>query len=132
MAEKPKERSDLCEIVEIFRSHFSEEESRGLFGLEDEVDYEARKFKLERLQEKIASLDRGYEGTVRACPRCTRKSQYYKGDCARRIRLDCGALSVKRAYYVCGACKESSYPLDERLGLVKGQEQGRLREKLAL
>ncbi len=132
MTEKPKERSDLCEIVEIFRSHFSEEESRGLFGLEDEVDYEARKFKLERLQEKIVSLDRGYEGTVRACPRCTRKSQYYKGDCARRIRLDCGAVSVKRAYYVCGACKESSYPLDERLGLVKGQEQGRLREKLAL
>ena len=132
MDEKPKASSGLCEIVEIFRSQFAEEESRGLFGLEDEVDYEARKFKLERLQEKIASLDRGYEGPVRACPRCTGKSQSYKGDCARRIRLDCGTLSVKRAYYVCGTCQESSYPLDERLGLVKGQEQGRLREKLAL
>ena len=118
MDENPKASSGLCEIVEIFRSQFAEEESRGLFGLEDEGDYEARKFKLERLQEKIASLDRGYEGPVRACPRCTGKSQSYKGDCARRIRLDCGTLSVKRAYYVCGTCQESSYPLDERLGNV--------------
>jgi hypothetical protein len=43
-----------------------------------------------------------------------------------------GALTVHRAYYVCLACGQTSYPLDEKLGLVEGKEQGRLREKLAL
>jgi hypothetical protein len=39
---------------------------------------------------------------------------------------------VARAYYVCPACRTTSYPLDERLGVVEGKEQGRLREELAL
>jgi len=50
----------------------------------------------------------------------------------REVEVDCGTLRVGRAYYVCGACGQTSYPLDEKLGLVEGKEQGRLREKLAL
>jgi hypothetical protein len=46
--------------------------------------------------------------------------------------FDCGTLTVQRAYYVCPTCGETSYPLDEKLGLVEGKEQGRVREKLAL
>ena len=37
-----------------------------------------------------------------------------------------------RAYYVCPRCHTASYPLDEQLGVGDEQEQGRLREKLAL
>ncbi len=50
----------------------------------------------------------------------------------RELVFDCGTLTVQRAYYVCLACGQTSYPLDEQLGLVEGKEQGRLREKLAL
>ena len=39
---------------------------------------------------------------------------------------------MRRAYYVCLRCHATSYPLDEQLGLGEEQEQGRLREKLAL
>ena len=41
------------------------------------------------------------------------------------------SLTAQRAYYVCLGCGQTSYPLDERLGLVEGKEQGRLREKVA-
>jgi hypothetical protein len=46
--------------------------------------------------------------------------------------VDGGTVSVQRAYYYCSACGQSSYPLDEKLGWGEEQEQGRLREKLAL
>ena len=41
-------------------------------------------------------------------------------------------LTGQRAYYVSLACGQASYPLNEKLGLVDGKEQGWLREKLAL
>ncbi len=50
----------------------------------------------------------------------------------RELNFNCGTLRVEGAYYVCMACGQTSYPLDERLGVVEGKEQGRLREKLAL
>ena len=46
--------------------------------------------------------------------------------------IECGTLTIQRAYYVCPRCHTASYPLDEQLGLGDEQEQGRLREKLAL
>jgi hypothetical protein len=48
------------------------------------------------------------------------------------LEFDCGTLTVQRAYYVCATCSQTSYPLDKKLGLVEGKEQGRLREQLAL
>ena len=80
---------------------------------------------------RIAGYDRGYEGGRRRCPRWG-KWQKYKGERAREVAVDGGTLTVQRAYYVCAFCGETSYPLDERLGLVEGHEQGRLREKLTL
>src|ERR1051325_2433726 len=104
---------------------------KGIFGLEDEADEVARQAKLRHLAEQIAAYDRGYEGGRRRCPRCG-QWQKYKGETSRELVFECGTLTVHRAYYVCLACGQTSYPLDEKLGLVEGKEQGRLREKLAL
>lgn len=103
----------------------------GLFGREDTADEIARQAKLRSLAEQIALYDRGYEGGQRRCPRCG-QGQRYKGEASRELLFDCGTVTVHRAYYVCAACGQTTYPLDERLGLAEGQEQGRLREKLAL
>src|ERR1044071_268073 len=83
------------------------------------------------MAERVMAYDRGYEGARRRCPRCGHW-QRYKGEQARELEFDCGRLTVQRAYYVCAACGQTDYPLDEKLGLVEGKEQGRLREKLAL
>jgi hypothetical protein len=104
---------------------------RGIFGIEEEADAVARQAKLHRMAERIAAYDRGYEGGRRRCPRCG-QWQKYKGEAIRDLVFDCGTLTVQRAYYVCLGCRETSYPLDEQLGLGEEQEQGRLREKLAL
>ena len=104
---------------------------RGIFGIEEEADAMARQAKLQRMAERIAAYDRGYEGGRRRCPRCG-QWQKYKGDATRELVVDCGTLTVQRAYYVCLGCRKTSYPLDEQLGLGEEQEQGRLREKLAL
>jgi len=104
---------------------------RGIFGIEEEADVVARQAKLHRMAERIAAYDRGYEGGRRRCPRCG-QWQKYKGNVTRELVFDCGTLTIRRAYYVCLGCRETSYPLDEQLGLGEEQEQGRLREKLAL
>jgi hypothetical protein len=83
------------------------------------------------MADQIAAYDRGYEGGRRRCPRCGHW-QKYKGEASRELVFDCGTLTVQRAYYVCPVCHQTTYPLDEQLGLGEGQEQGRLREKLAL
>src|SRR5262245_19972248 len=114
-----------------FEAIIGRQGSKGIFGIEDEADEVARQAKLRRMAERIAEYGRGYEGGRRRCPRCGRW-QKYKGEMAREIEVDCGTLTVQRAYYVCPACGQTSYPLDEKLGLVEGKEQGRLRERLAL
>src|SRR5262245_56868620 len=114
-----------------FEAIIGRQGSKGIFGIEDEADEVARQAKLRRMAERIAEYGRGYEGGRRRCPRCGRW-QKYKGEMAREIAVDCGTLTDQRAYYVCPACGQTSYPLDEKLGLVEGKEQGRLREKLAL
>lgn len=103
----------------------------GIFGLEEKADDRARQVKLRCLAEEIAAYDRGYEGPHRRCPRCGQEQQY-KGEVTRELVFDCGTLTVQRAYYICPACRQTSCPLDEKLGLAEEQEQGRLREKLAL
>ena len=104
---------------------------QGLFGLEDKADEIARQAKLRSLAEQIALYDCGYEGRQRPCPRCG-QVQRYKGEASRELVFDCGTLTVHRASYVCAPCGQTTYPLDEGLGLAAGQEQGRVREKLAL
>jgi len=43
-----------------------------------------------------------------------------------------GTVTLTRAYYVCPYCHTTPYPLEEQLEVGAEQEQGRLREKLAL
>jgi hypothetical protein len=83
------------------------------------------------MAERVAAYERGYAGDRRRCPRCG-QWQKYKGETACELICDCGTLTAQRAYYVCRACGQTNYPLDEKLGLVEGKEQGRLREQLAV
>jgi hypothetical protein len=122
----------LAEGLKVtFEAIVGRQGGKGIFGIEDEAEEEARRTKLARMAERIAAYDRGYEGGRRRCPRCG-QWQKYKGESARELVFDCGTLTIQRAYYVCPACGQTSYPLDEKLGLVEGKEQGRLREKLVL
>ena len=121
----------LCEIVKVFEDKFSSEKS-GIFSIESTAHEAANKFELKRIQEKIIKYNKGYQGSIITCPKCGKQKHYYKGDREKILSLQSGKLKVKRAYYCCKDCGYKSCPLDEKLGLVKGQEQGHLREKLSL
>lgn len=126
-----REKGEADELRVTFETIIGRQGGRGIFGIEAEADEVARQAKLRRMAERIAEYERGYEGGRRRCPRCG-QWQKYKGEMAREVEVDCGTLRVMRAYYICAACGQASSPLDEKLGLVDGKEQGRLREKLAL
>src|SRR5215470_5793702 len=128
---KRRAKADSDELKVTFEAITGRQGGKGIFGIEDDAEEIARRAKLAHMAERIATYDRGYEGGRRRCPRCG-QWQKYKGERTRELVFDCGTLRVQRAYYVCPGCSESTYPLDEKLGLVEGQEQGRLREKLAL
>jgi len=102
-----------------------------VFGIDDLAEGEARKFKLEKIRDRLGSYDRGWEGNSRKCAKCGGK-QLYKGDAPRKLKFDCGEIELQRAYYVCPKCKDSSFPLDEKLNLAPEMEQGRVREKMSL
>lgn len=104
----------------------------GVFSIEDRARERATALERELIEEEIAQHDRGFEGNTRKCPKCGRTSQQYKGDYPRTVEFRCGEVTINRAYYVCTHCKHSSYPLDEKLGLVPGREQGNLREIVTL
>src|SRR5262245_37628395 len=124
-------KPDMAEVKVAFAALAGRQGGKGIFAIEDAAEEVARRTKLAAMAKRIATYDRGYEGGRRRCPRCG-QWQRYKGERARELVFDCGTLTVQRAYYGCPACGETSCPLDEKLGLVEGKEQGRLREKLAL
>jgi hypothetical protein len=127
-----KPKKPLPEGVKVaFEAVMGRKRGRGIFGIEDEGDEVARQAKLQRMAERIASYEGGYEGNRRRCPQCGQWQQY-KGEATREIVVEGGTLTIARAYYVCPHCHTATYPLDEELGLGAEQEQGRLREKLAL
>lgn len=97
MAKKSGKPGERASIVEIDTERF-EGESPGLFGIEDEAELVARKAKLGVIKRKIAAHERGYEGAVRTCPACGRRTQRDKGDGRRRLQCDCGVLEIQRAY----------------------------------
>jgi len=127
---KDAKGDNFCKVLKIFSDVF-QGEKRGLFGMESRAHDLANQLELSELQNEIESYNRGYSGSVRKCPKCGKK-QYYKGDRERILRLQSGELKVKRAYYCCEHCGQKDIPLDEKLGIVTGQEQGALREKLSL
>src|SRR5262249_4238182 len=111
MGRKKKLPEGLSVVFEAIRGRQGE---RGIFGIEDEADEAARQTKLQRMAERIAAYDRGYEGGRRRGPHCW-QWQSYKGEQARELAFECGTLTVQRAYYVCLACGQMSFPLDEKL-----------------
>lgn len=118
-------------VTVAFEAMTGRTRGRGICGIEEEGEEVARQAKLQRMAERIAAYDRGYAGNRRRCPQCG-QWQKYKGDARRELLVEGGRLTLVRAYYVCPSCQTTSYPLDEELGLGEEQEQGRLREKLAL
>lgn len=134
MSKGIENRDKLEKIIEAFKDINSESDSEGggAFGLERRANMIAQEVEKKLLEEKISRLDRGYEGNTRRCSACGKERQLYKGDLERKVEFECGELVLKRSYYVCGNCGAKSFPLDEKLGLVKGKQQGRLRKKLSL
>jgi hypothetical protein len=102
-----------AEVKVAFEALRGRQGGKGIFGIEDAAEEVARQAKLAAMAERIAAYDRGYEGGRRKCPRCG-QWQKYKGDTVREVVFDCGSLKLARAYYVCGACGQSSYPLYSR------------------
>jgi len=111
-----KEKTVLDGRKVAFEAIVGRQGGEGLFGLEDKADELGRRAKLRSLAEQSAQYDRGYEGSQRRCPGCGRV-QRYKGEASRELLFDCGTLTVPRAYYVCPDCGQTTYPLDERLGV---------------
>lgn len=132
---KTRDRGSSVSGVKAYLDEYSVaarvREQLGIFGIDDASEAEAQEFKLSRISARLESYDRGWEGNSRACPKCGKK-QLYKGDLPRKLKFDCGELELKRAYYVCPDCGESTFPLDEKLNLAPEMEQGRVREKLSL
>jgi hypothetical protein len=50
------------------------------------------------------------------CPSCGKVISYVRRRPAR-LRTLFGSMEFKRAYYLCSACQQGCYPLDERLQL---------------
>src|SRR4029078_12206626 len=92
-------RKVLPEGVKVmFEAVTGRPRGRGIFGIEDEGDEVARPAKLQRMTERIAGYDHGYEGNLRRCPQCGQWQQY-KGDASREISVEGGTLTVPRGYY---------------------------------
>jgi hypothetical protein len=77
------------------------------------------------LQELTIAQGSGVEGPLRPC-RCGQEQRYH--DRARRLSVETsvGVIQLhERAYYHCGVCGATSYPLDERLGLGQAGRMSR-------
>lgn len=133
---KMEEKSNICaKILRVYEDEYAKraklQEKLGVFGIDDLSEAEARKFKLERICERLNSHGSGKHGNSISCKKCG-GNQVYKGDLERKLKFDCGEIELKRAYYVCPKCKSSSFPLDEELNLSPEMEQGQLREKISI
>ena len=72
----------------------------------------------------------GYEGPRRPCP-CGRTQRFVEHR-PKQMVTQMGALTIRRAYYRCGACGASALPYDERIGLGAGPESVGLAQAAAL
>ena len=64
----------------------------------------------------VAAEEGRYPEAERLCPHCGSMTRYIRQRTAQ-LRTLLGRLTVKRAYYLCSACHQGCYPLDQRLGL---------------
>lgn len=104
-----REKTVVAEGKVAFAAFEGRQGGKGILGLEEKADERARQTKLQCLAEEIAAYDRGYEGARRRCPRCGYE-QRDKGEVSRDLVFDCGTRTVRRAYYICPACRQTSYP----------------------
>lgn len=73
----------------------------------------------------LALQETGYPAEQRECPHCGGQADYqFKREGTLLTIL--GQVRYKRAYYVCPACQQGHYPLDQQLGLRPGQMSAEL------
>lgn len=72
----------------------------------------------------------GYEGAGRPCA-CGRTQRFVEHR-PKQIATQMGSLTIRRAYYRCGACGASALPYDQRIGLGAGPESVGLAQAAAL
>jgi hypothetical protein len=72
------------------------------------------------LERHLSHYRLGYEGSSGPCPYGGRQRfvEYRPKTLATLV----GTVTLKRAYYRCGACGASCLPYDEQIGLGRGQE----------
>jgi len=68
------------------------------------------------LEKRVNEGKPGYEGSSRPCPHCG-QSQRFINHRPRQLVTLLGGIEVKRAYYRCDACGQTSLPWDEQMCL---------------
>jgi len=64
----------------------------------------------------LAGLEERYPAARVTCPHCKGEAVYVRRREGQVVTVF-GRVKYRRAYYICGACRQGHYPLDERLGL---------------
>ena len=68
----------------------------------------------------LALQENGYPVETRSCPHCGGQATYQFKRSALLLTI-LGQVEYNRAYYLCAACQQGHYPLDQQLGLRPGQ-----------
>lgn len=68
----------------------------------------------------LALQENGYPAETRPCPHCGGQAAYQFKRSALLLTI-LGQVEYNRAYYLCAACQQGHYPLDQQLGLRPGQ-----------
>jgi hypothetical protein len=68
----------------------------------------------------LALQENGYPAETRPCPHCGGQAAYQFKRSALLLTI-VGQVEYHRAYYLCAACQQGHYPLDQHLGLRPGQ-----------
>jgi hypothetical protein len=68
----------------------------------------------------LALQENGYPAETRPCPHCEGQAAYQFKRSAVVLTI-LGQVEYNRAYYLCAACQQGHYPLDQHLGLRPGQ-----------
>jgi hypothetical protein len=114
---------DLSEIAEAVLAFCAQDGvllSDDLTQVEAAVLVAMRRIGARAVEVHLGRQKLGYEGVQRPCV-CGRTQRFVEHR-PKQIATQMGALTIRRAYYRCGACGASALPYDERIGLGAGPE----------
>jgi len=105
-------------MLDILQDCYSDElslASGNLEALESRVVTFMRELGRGLLQRMVSKQVNGYKGSSRAC--CCGGSMRFVGHRSKNIHTTLGWITLKRAYYHCPECGQSSFPYDQASGL---------------